>query len=204
MYSFNVGLHQEFYLSFLPILLFTCTLYDGSFLHLFKKLLFLNIFVLIVILSILFVQDYDLALLVFLRSNAILMLMLCLFGGRDFFEVSLGLQELRLPRFFVSLVFFSSKFIYLFTKEINKFKKTLHVRGFVGKTSWFTYQTYGDFIGMLILKSFYNAKKLSLALESRGFQTQIYTLKEPEKLNIKEISLMVVLLLSFLNIGKII
>jgi len=60
---------------------------------------------LIVILSILFVQDYDLALLVFLRSNAILILMLCLFGGRDFFEVSLGLQELRLPRFFVSLVF---------------------------------------------------------------------------------------------------
>ena len=76
----------------------------------------------IVILSILFVQDYDLALLVFLRSNAILILMLCLFGEKDFFEVSLGLQELRLPRFFVSLVFFSSKFIYLFKKELNKFK----------------------------------------------------------------------------------
>lgn len=134
----------------------------------------------------------------------VLFVILSLFANRDIFEITLGLQELKIPSQVVALFFFSAKFMFLLGLELQKFKKTLHVRGFVSKTSWFTYTTYGNFIGMLIIKSFHNAKKLQNAMIIRGFDKNIYTLSSTTTLDKTEVLLLGLVVLSLFEIGKII
>ncbi len=134
----------------------------------------------------------------------VLFVILSLFANKDIFEITLGLQELKIPPNIVALFFFSAKFIFLLGLELQKFRKTLHVRGFVAKTSWFTYTTYGNFIGMLIIKSFHNAKKLQNAMIIRGFDKKIYTLSSTNTLYKTEVLLLGLVVLSLFEIGKII
>lgn len=119
------------------------------------------------------------------------------------FDISLALQELHLPSKLVSLFYFTIKSIYMFQLDFKKFLKTLKTRGFQAKTSLFTYQIYSNFFAALIIKAFQNAHQMQKMLLIRGFNNKIYTIQKAKPIAIEEILLMILLVGSFLHVGKI-
>lgn len=203
IYSFNIGLHQNVYLSFFPLVLLSAWYARKGLGGVLKKLLLLNIFILFVVLSSLIAGNKELALLVFLRSNLILFSLLSLLHNKDMFEISLALQELRFPSKLVSVFYFTVKSIYMFEQDFKKFIKTLKTRGFQSKTSLFTYQIYSNFFGALIVKAFYNAEQMQKMLIIREFNNKIYTIQKVKAIDLKEIFLILFLAISFIHVGKI-
>lgn len=204
IYSFFLSFYTSLHVSeLLPIFL---ELYRNKLdlFNILKKLLLINIFIFIIFITIYF-SNHHLAFLILFRSNMILLFTLLLFNKKSHFHISLALYKLKIPDIFVSLFYFTSKFIYLMQKELSIFKKTLHVRGFEPKASMFSYKIYANFVGMLFVNAFYKAKTLSHVLTIRGYNGKIYSLQENQKLNIYEIILFVVVIVCLiLNIGKFI
>jgi cobalt/nickel transport system permease protein len=149
----------------------------------FKKLLFLNIFVIIIVVSLLIQGDVKIALLIFIRSNLILLTVLLLFYQKNEFDIALALQRLRFSHKLVSIVFFTAKSIFLIKREFVLFKKTLHVRGFKPKTDLLSYKIMAGFVGILIIKAYERAKYIQKSMLLRGFKGEIYTLTKHQAFN---------------------
>lgn len=169
--------------------------------HLFtilKRLFFLNTLIIIVVLSLLWQKNYDLALLVFLRSNFILFFIVMLFHGKDEFAIAIAMQRLRLPHKFTSMFFFTAKSIFLIKREFNLFKNTLYVRGFTPKTNLLTYKTMAGFVGILFIKALERSVWLQKAMLLRGFCGEVYTLEAYQPLRRNDTLLIFITILSLL------
>jgi cobalt/nickel transport system permease protein len=161
-----------------------------------KKLLFLNIFVVIIVISLLIQDDFKTALLIFMRSNLILLTVLLLFYQKNEFDIALALQKLRFSRKLVSIVFFTAKSIFLIKREFVLFKKTLHVRGFKPKTDLLSYKIMAGFVGILIIKAYERAKYIQKSMLLRGFKGEIYTLANHQVFNSCDIALCLITFIS--------
>ena len=58
--------------------------------------------------------------------------------------------------------------------EFRNIKISLISRNFSNKTSLFTYQTYGNILGLLFIKSMQKAQNLKDSFDLRGFNGEIY------------------------------
>lgn len=204
IYALHVSLYGHIYLTSLFLCLVGIVYARADFLSILKKLAFLNIFILFVVLSALLENEVDLARVVFLRSNLLMITLLTLFNKKDMFDISIALQELKLPPKVVSLFYFSTKAIYVFQRDIKKFFKTLRARGFHKNSSLFTYKTYSNFFGALIVKAFYNASQMDKMAQIRGFENRLYMLENHAKMGVQEWIVIFALVISFLQIGVIV
>lgn len=178
IYSFGLSFFNQVYVSlFIPTLLLMI-IKRKALLGILKKVLFLNIFIAIMVISSIIHKDYNYALLIGLRANAIILFALLTFHNKSFFEIAGALQSLKFPDKLVSLFFFVGKFIIIIKNEFDITKKTLKVRNFKSKTDLFSYKVYANIIGMLIVKCFDRAEKLKNSMILRNFNGKIYQSKK--------------------------
>ncbi len=203
LYSFGLAFFKEIWLSMLLAPLFLALVKPKSILPSFKKLLFLNIFILLVSLSAVLSKEYNLALLIFVRANAILFFTFLLFDKRDIFEITASLSSLGLPTKLSTLFFFVAKFIFIIKNEFQIIKKALLVRHFKRKTTLFTYKIYANIVGMLVVKCFERADKLKKAMILRNFGGKIYYAGENSVTKMDLVLLCFVLASIFLKIIKV-
>lgn len=174
LYSFGLAFFENIYLSMFLAPLLVSILKHEAILTALKKLLFLNIFILFVCVSAVLNEEYNLALLIFLRSNAILFFTFLLFYKKDIFEITSSLSSLGVSPKLSSLFFFVAKFIFIIKSEFKTINKALKARNFHPKSNFFTYKIFANIIGMLVIKCFQRADKLKKSMLLRNFQGKIY------------------------------
>lgn len=198
LYSTVVALQEHLYAPMLLPLLIFGWIQKASLWHIFKRLFFLNTLIAIVVLSMLWQKNYDLALLVFLRSNFILLFILMLFSDKDEFAIAIAMHRLRLPHKLTSIFFFTAKSIFLIKREFALFKNALHVRGFIPKTNLLTYKTMAGFVGILFIKALERSYWLQKAMVLRGFCGEVYTLEKHQTFSKYDTLLAFITILSLL------
>jgi cobalt/nickel transport system permease protein len=174
IFSFGLSFYENIYASFFIPTLFLLIIQRVCWKTFLKRVLILNIFVGIVVLSTLVNKEYSYAFLIFMRSNIILITTLILFNQRDIFHIAYGFSKLGLSKKLNALVFFMAKFVVLMKNELQSIKKAMIARNFKTKTDLFTYSIYANILGVLIVKSFDKAQKLHQAMELRGYNGTIY------------------------------
>lgn len=184
-----------FFALFLPPLFLTCVKFD--FLkNALKKLLFLNVFVVIVVLSLLLARNYDTALLIFVRSNLILFFVLLLFCDKSEFDIALALKGVKCPPKLASIIFFTAKSIFLIKREFYLFGRALYIRGFTPKTNLLSYKTLAGFVGILFIKTWERAEALKNSMFLRGFSGEIYTLSTHRVFGCYDLALILIIFIS--------
>ncbi|GHV03518.1 hypothetical protein AGMMS50229_02910 [Campylobacterota bacterium] len=141
----------------------------------FRRLLTLNLFILIVVASLLYAGDRHLALVVFVRSNLVLIVLLSLFAAADSFEIASAFARLGAPKKLVSQLFFSAKIALLIRAEFAHFRRALYLRGWRLHADMESYRLIAGFVGMLVIKSMARAEALGKSMRLRGFRGEIYT-----------------------------
>lgn len=203
IYSFKLSLTYSIYIFMLFPVLLIIFLKKKYILQTLKKLLFLNVFLVLVFLSLWFFGKTNEAVIVFIRSNLILFFTLLLFSNLSIYEISIGIQNLKLSNKLSSLFYFSTKFIKSFKDDFYKLEKTLLARGFRKNNSLFTYQTYANIVALLFINAFNNSDNLQKAIISRGYKNKFYE-QSKEKIKIQEVIMLILVFLSLIDIGKII
>jgi len=136
-----------------------------------KLALYGNLFLAFVVISLLlldFKNNWETALVIFLKANTI-------FGFTNLLIIPLGvvrlakaLEGLGISKKFTLLLFLSYRYIHSLGREYETMKKALACRGFEPKTSLRTYRVYGYLLGMLTVKTYIKAKEVYKAMLCRG------------------------------------
>lgn len=163
-----------------------------------KKLLFLNLFLIMIFIVLSLQGSFEDALTIYLRSNMIILFNLTLFSCSNGFDIVRALNELRFPKKFVSSVYFTLKMIQTLNDEFVKMRATLKARGFHASTSFFTYETYGNLFGHIFIKSIRKANALQDSFHLRGFDGRIYLISST-KINLYDIGLLFLVVMLYVK-----
>lgn len=203
LYSLLMALNSKIYIfSFLPVILLA--IYQRNiFFKAVKRLAFLNLFLVLIVLSAFINGDFQRGIMIFIRSNLIVFFGILLFYKIDANKVATGFKTLGFGNKFSTLIFISIVFIMYLKDEIKKFKNILKIRNFSPKTNLFTYKTYGNLIALLFINVSLKAVKLEKTMIIRNFNENLLVNRGNFAMNKKELFLLfLVVFLGFFICGN--
>lgn len=118
----------------------------------------------------------QLAVLLALKANAMVLWVVVLLGTMDFITLGHALRHLRVPDKLVHLLLFTVRYIDVLHGEYLRLRMAMKVRGFRPRVSWHTYRSFGYLVGMLLVRSVDRSERILAAMKCRGFRGQFHLL----------------------------
>lgn len=119
-----------------------------------------------------------LALLLTLKSNAIVLSLMALLGSISIQDMGPAMQSLRVPSKLCHLFLFTFRYIFVIKREYETMTRAMSARGFSPGTNMHTYKSYAWLVGMLLVKSWDRAERVNNAMLCRGFGGRFHSLRE--------------------------
>ena len=179
-----------------------------SFKLIFKRLLIINTFILLIwlvlpvtypgspllSLGMITISKAGLlyALRITLRTNAIMILILGLLNTAKITSLIRALQQLYIPQKIIYLLFLVVRYLPVVKLEATKLLAAMKLRGFEKKTSWRSYKTIAYLIAILLVKSYERAQRIYQAMLCRGFSGKLHI---KDEFNFKVIDLLMLLII---------
>jgi cobalt/nickel transport system permease protein len=116
------------------------------------------------------------ALLIFLRAFAILLLVFPMLSTSRFEDTMRALRELRLPAPLVQLIVFTYRYIFVFADEVHRLQVAWHARGFRMRFSLHALRTVGNGVGTLLIGSMERSQRIYQAMVCRGYSGSFRTI----------------------------
>lgn len=123
-------------------------------------------------------RGLSLALLITLKSNAILAVLLGLVATSSLAVLGQALLLLKMPEKFCLLLLYTYRYIFVLQREFGRLHRAAVLRGFVPATSLHTYRTYGNLVGMTLVRGWDRGRRVRQAMELRGFTGRYYALHD--------------------------
>ncbi|MFC1834810.1 cobalt ECF transporter T component CbiQ [Thermodesulfobacteriota bacterium] len=120
------------------------------------------------------------ALLITLKSNAILLMVIALLGTSRLFNLVHALSHLGIPNKLVHLFFFCFRYVHVIHEEYHRLMDAAKIRGFKPASNMHTYKTYAYLMAMLLVRSFDRSQRILSAMKCRGFNGRLYILHHYE------------------------
>ncbi len=197
LYSIFISFNKIEFIYFLPVIfLIYCEF--KNIISIIKKLIFLNLFIIMIFLVLLFQNSVDEAINIYMRTNMIILFNLLLFSSSNGYDIIRALHELRFPNAFVCSIYFTLKMIQTLSDELKKIRFTLKARGFRARSTMFTYETFGNLFGHIFVKSIIKANAMQESFQLRGFNGKIYLINN-SKLSIYDFILVFLVLLLYIK-----
>ncbi len=124
-------------------------------------------------------EGLELALIILLRANAIVLLMLALLKSCTLEEVIHGLQGLGAPDKLIFLIFLTCRYAGEIKKEYLRMLDAMRLRAFKPATNLHTYRATAYLVGMLLVKSHERGTRICQAMLCRGFSGSFPRLENP-------------------------
>ena len=121
-------------------------------------------------------EGLQLAAIVALKGNAIVLVLLVLLGSVDANTLGHALNHLRMPDKLTHLLLFSVRYLDVLHREHSRLAAAMKTRGFRPRMDRHTYRTYGYLVGMLLVRSFDRSDRIVAAMKCRGFRGRFYLL----------------------------
>ena len=125
-------------------------------------------------------QGVQLASLITLKTNTIILLIILLLGTSTVAELGHSLQSLGIPEKLCFLLLFSYRYIFVIHQEYKRLKRAATIRCFSPTTNLHTYRTYGYLFGMTLVHSVNRSQRIYQAMQLRGFNGKLIPLTQRE------------------------
>ncbi|MFP5213321.1 MAG: cobalt ECF transporter T component CbiQ [Acidobacteriota bacterium] len=110
------------------------------------------------------------ATLICLKASAIALMMEPLLATAPFSVTVQALAHLKLPHAACQMILLTHRYIFVFQDETHRMAKGMAARGFRKRTDLDTLRTVGNFLGMLLVRSFERTQRVHDAMLSRGYR----------------------------------
>ncbi len=117
---------------------------------------------------------------VYFKALSIVMLIIIMMGTAPFSDSLKAMERLKMPAMIVQMILFTYRYIFVFLLELRRMNTGMSSRNFVKKTNLHTVKTMGNFVGVLLVRSFEKAEKIYQAMLSRGYDGTLKTFFEYE------------------------
>ena len=117
-------------------------------------------------------EGLHLALLVTIKSNAIVCVFLALIATMNTPTAGHALECLHCPRKLVVLFLFTARHVYDIAQQWESLSVAARLRGFRPRTGMHTYRTVASLLGLLLVRSYERSQRVREAMLLRGFSGQ--------------------------------
>jgi len=117
-----------------------------------------------------------LAVTIWLKANAVGVMVLALVGSLEPMQFGHALARLGVPSQLVQLLVLTIRQIHLLDQEFIRLRQAMRARAFVPRSDRHTWRSYGWLIGMLLVRSVSRSQRLLAAMRLRGFHGRLYVL----------------------------
>lgn len=114
-------------------------------------------------------EGVELAFLITLKANAIVLLFTALVATVPPAEMGYALRHLGLPGKLVHLFLFAIRYADVIHGEYERLRGAMRARAFRAKFNLHTLQTFGYLVGLLLVRSLDRAERVLAAMKCRGF-----------------------------------
>ncbi|MEF2229878.1 MAG: cobalt ECF transporter T component CbiQ, partial [Pseudodesulfovibrio sp.] len=121
-------------------------------------------------------EGVRLALLLTVKSNAILLALTALLATIAVQDLGPALQRLRVPEKLCHILLFTYRYVFVIHREYLTMRQAMQARGFKPRTDRHTYRSYAWLLGMLLVRSWDRAERVHAAMRCRGFRGRFYSL----------------------------
>ncbi len=120
-------------------------------------------------------RGLSMAALVCTKAAAIVLLTVPMLGTNRF-DISIkALEHLKMPNSVIQMILFTYRYIFVFIAEMNRMITAMRLKRFVARTNMITLKTYGNFVGVLLLRSFERTERVYYAMLARGYSGVLRT-----------------------------
>jgi len=109
------------------------------------------------------------ALAIVLKVNAAVIATMALLATLEPVRLGRGLASLGVPARLVHLLLFLVRYQSLFREEAARLMEAMRARGFAPRLDLRTWRAYGNFTGMLLVRSMERAERVEESMRCRGF-----------------------------------
>jgi cobalt/nickel transport system permease protein len=103
------------------------------------------------------------------KITAAVLVLNMLVTGLDPVRLGAALAGLRLPARLVALLVATARYVDLIGQEAARLRAAIRARGFRARTDLHTLRSYGNLVGMLLVRSLDRADRVEDAMRARGF-----------------------------------
>lgn len=115
-------------------------------------------------------EGTHLALMISLKTNAVALMSIAVFGTSEAMSLAHALVHLKIPRKLVYLFFFFYRYLSLLHEEYTRLRTAMRARCFTPSTSPHALRSMGSLIGMLLVRSHDRSERIYEAMLCRGFR----------------------------------
>jgi len=119
------------------------------------------------------------ALLMALKANAVVLTLLGLVGSLEPVVFGHALARLGVPYKLVHLLLLTVRQVHLLHQELLRLRQAMRARAFVPRSDCHTWRSYGNLVGMLLVRSLDRSRRMLAAMRCRGFDGRLYLLDTP-------------------------
>lgn len=116
------------------------------------------------------------ALLIILKAHAVVLALLGLVGSLEPTVLGHALARIGVPEKLVHLLLLTVRQIELLQQEQLRLRQAMRARGFVPRSNGHTWTSYGNLVGMLLVRSLERSRRIHAAMRCRGFHGRLYLL----------------------------
>lgn len=109
------------------------------------------------------------ALLITLKTNGIYLILTALPATSTIAAIGHALERLHLPHKLILLLLATYRYLGRIEQEYRRLRRSAALRCFEPSTSLHTYRTYGNLIGMTLIRSYERSRRVHRAMLMRGF-----------------------------------
>ncbi len=113
-----------------------------------------------------------------LRGNAIVLVLTAFIGGMEPVTFGHAMQHLRVPAKLVQLFLFTVRYIAVLDQEQRQLRTALKVRAFEPRLDLHTLRTYGNLVGMLLVRALDRSERIHAAMRCRAFHGVFFSRHE--------------------------
>ncbi len=121
----------------------------------------------------------QLAALITLKTNGIFCAMLALLGTSPVPALGQAMRWWKVPEKLCWILLFSYRYLFVIHGEYQRLRRAAAMRCFQPRTSMGTYGTYGNLVGMTLVRSYNRSSRVSQAMALRCFQGRFHSLDTP-------------------------
>jgi cobalt/nickel transport system permease protein len=114
--------------------------------------------------------------LIALKANAVVLAVLGLVGTLEPAAMGHALARLKAPDKLVHLLLFTVRYLGVLQDELLRLRRAMRARAFVPRSDVHTWRVTGWLAGMLLVRGFERARRVSAAMKCRGFHGRFYLL----------------------------
>lgn len=109
------------------------------------------------------------AFVLILRINAAVLASFALLGGLGSAGLAQAMIGLGAPTKLAQILQMAVRYVALFDEEYHRLRRAMRARGFRPGSNLHSWRSYGQLIGMLVLRSFERAERVRWAMACRGY-----------------------------------